>query len=1304
MATGAAHGGTRSDAVRAHQGEGYREAIDRQLNRTRRQVKLVELGASSVLLLAGVLGFLLVASLVDHWVVSLGYVGRTVLLAILLIGVAWYFWQKVLPLLVRSINPEYAAHAIEESTPSLKNSLLNFLLLRRSPLGVKEVVLEALEKRAAADIATVPVDAAVDRSKLIRMGYLLVGIMAILGLYKILSPKDPFQTAARVLAPWADIARPSRVEISDVQPGSTEVYIGESVKVSAAVAGAREGDAIEVVYSTVDGTLIDQRVPMTAVGGGRFEATLPAGGAAGTVSSTGGLQQNVVYRVEAGDAATSDYRLTVIDSPRIVVEKCDYAYPAYTRKAPQSTDRGDLKGLEGTRVSITARANQPIKTAWIEFDPDPGPGPAETMKLNVQGDRATGVLVLQLRSDRRTPWRSSYQLRFINERQQQSQQPVLHGIEVLRDLPPEVEIITPQAREVEVPENGSQAIEVRAIDPDFGLTKVDLMGRARNREVVIRSMLEPADGQPPQISRKFVFRPSDWKLRAGEELTYWAVAEDNRTAVPSVASVSGVAMPTPDPQPNVAQSERYVLRIVAPRAAGERGGANDPNSAGQEDQASDGDGGAGPNDSPMDSRPQDEANGGENQSASGKSDSQQGKNSKQDDKGGSQSQKNKQSGADNQQSSGSDSGGGDSQSQQGGGKGSSSEKGESGDENSGDASDGSEGGGSGKQNARSGGKNGSQSGDQSGDPSGAEEGGEPSEAGAQGGGKGSRQQGGREGGSDSQQRNEPGEAGDSAGQQGPRGGRGGAGKKPEHDGDVFDRLLEELQKDENASADLQKGQGGQGPQQNGQSSAGEAGAENQPGQGKQDGNQKGQRGGNQDQAQEGDAQSGGESGDADARDGQQSGKSGAQGGKSSQADMNRGPQPGGTSGSGEKNDGQPGEAQQPMGQDSAQGKGPNDQKASGEGGRPQGGARTDQGEPNADKQGEGELKEPGAGQNGDSGAGKNSQDKTGSGQGQETNRDRQKEMSDSSSTPENGETSAPSVSKRQSDSKGGTSGDRSGGGSKGAGQSGGQEGNDSAGSNSAADEGAGAANETGMGETGSKGGQGEKSDGQTGSAGNEKGDGSSSRPSESGNQPGGASGGAKGSGQQNQPTGEGDRDAQSGQGEAANDQSQNNQAASARGKTPAGGTGPVVGGGVDADRPPAGYTSTGEYTEADQANLEFARKATDLVLSKLKEQEHNPDPELLDRLGMTREQMQEFIRRWDRLKSEAERDPNAARELDDALRSLGLKDPKLRKRSGGSVSDDQRGLRDSGGRVPPPSRYRDQFDAFRKGAARAGNR
>src|SRR5439155_22699042 len=128
-----------------------------------------------------------------------------------------------------------------------------FLLLRHDRGRLKEIVYQAIEKQAAADIAALPVEAAVDRSRLIYAGYVLCVVLAIFAGYKILSPKDPFQTVARILAPWAEIARPSRVQISEVEPGSAEVYYGQSVPIFATVRGARDGEKISARFTTADG-------------------------------------------------------------------------------------------------------------------------------------------------------------------------------------------------------------------------------------------------------------------------------------------------------------------------------------------------------------------------------------------------------------------------------------------------------------------------------------------------------------------------------------------------------------------------------------------------------------------------------------------------------------------------------------------------------------------------------------------------------------------------------------------------------------------------------------------------------------------------------------------------------------------------------------------------------------------------------------------------------------------------------------------------------------------------------------------
>ena len=102
-----------------------------------------------------------------------------------------YFVLRVLPPLLHRINPVFAAQTIEQSRPTLKNSLINFLLLRSHRREVAPVVYRALENRAAADLTTVHADTAVDRVRIVRLGYVLTALVVLFALYLVLFAEEP---------------------------------------------------------------------------------------------------------------------------------------------------------------------------------------------------------------------------------------------------------------------------------------------------------------------------------------------------------------------------------------------------------------------------------------------------------------------------------------------------------------------------------------------------------------------------------------------------------------------------------------------------------------------------------------------------------------------------------------------------------------------------------------------------------------------------------------------------------------------------------------------------------------------------------------------------------------------------------------------------------------------------------------------------------------------------------------------------------------------------------------------------------
>ncbi len=344
--------------------------IQQRLEKTQRRVKGVDIAVGLITLSIGVLAYLLAAALIDHWLIvgGLGFWGRLGLWLVLCTAAGTYFACRLLPPLLNRINPLFAAATIEQSQPSLKNSLINFLLLRGRRQEVAPPVYQAMEYRAAADLSNIEIDVAVDRTHVVRLGCVLLAVVALFSLYLVLSPKSPMRSAARVLWPWSTIEAPTRVTIHDVQPGDVTAYYGDVVTVSAELSGLRAGEPAVLVYRTADGQTVDQVIPLTQPEGDyRFHGRLPPGNL--------GLQQDHEYYLAAGDCRTRRYRVGVQIAPAIFVDKVTYHYPNHTGLADKTVERrgklqaiGDLQAIEGTEVTLHATANAEIKPGKAEID------------------------------------------------------------------------------------------------------------------------------------------------------------------------------------------------------------------------------------------------------------------------------------------------------------------------------------------------------------------------------------------------------------------------------------------------------------------------------------------------------------------------------------------------------------------------------------------------------------------------------------------------------------------------------------------------------------------------------------------------------------------------------------------------------------------------------------------------------------------------------------------------------------------------------------------------------------------------
>ncbi len=501
----------------------YEAFIETQLRKTRSQVRGVDIAAAVMSLATATLGYFLGIVVIDHWLIGggLGIWGRTLLLAIYLGGALWWTLTQIAPLLFRKINPLYAAQTIERSRPTLKNALVNFLFFRSAPDTVHQRVLEQIEQQAATSLVGVEVESAVDRSRLVRIGYVLVALVALGALYAIISPKNPFKTVSRILAPWADIAPPTSTTIDELEPGDTQAFRGQQITVKARVQGIADGQQVLLYYTTADRQIVDRAVEMFRPANDyRYAAVLPASDAA--------LQQSLTYRLEAGDARTRDYRIEVAAAPTIVVQAVEYKYPAYTGLLGQRVERqGDLKALEGTEVTLEGLANQPIGKAFVDF----GANGSLDLAMRAENTTARTSFRLGLTADRQKPEHEVYQLTFKNTEGQENPQPVKHRIEVVPDLSPEIQFVQPAREEIEVAADGVVELELVANDPDFALAEVRLVTRHGDRQLDDKKLLgEPWRGQYLQKHR---FSPAAHKLVAGDVVEYHAVAIDNKSPRPN---------------------------------------------------------------------------------------------------------------------------------------------------------------------------------------------------------------------------------------------------------------------------------------------------------------------------------------------------------------------------------------------------------------------------------------------------------------------------------------------------------------------------------------------------------------------------------------------------------------------------------------------------------------------------------------------------------------------------------------------------------------------------------------------------
>jgi hypothetical protein len=528
----------------------YDAFIQAQLDRAEKRIRLLDLTAALLGLLAGTLGFAVLMVLLDRqFVLSAGT--RQFALAAYALAAAVYLAVAVVRPLRWRVNPYYAARQLEQLLPNAKNSVVNWVDLHEQKLP--SVLRGAVGQRAAKDLARADVERAISgrRTTSAGVGAAAFGVL-LAALFFVLGPRPFVSLLGRAFVPLSGAPAPATstwVEVLRPQGGHATIPVGSPCTVVAEVGGkvpeANDPRAPRLLYRQEPDEPWRERFLQRDDSRREWSVTL----------SPVEVGNGFWYKVAAGDAESPEYRVAVRAAPLITAFLVTYNYRAYTARAPRVSADRNLSALRGTEADVLLSSNRPVREGKLEIEVTDG------TNLTVRSDPVPGdphALRFRFPLDQT----GKYRARFTSAEGETYVDPLRYDLIARPDGKPYVKLTEP-GKNVELPANGLLQLKGEAHD-DVGVAaltlRLQVVGGARLRPQPYRSPARlrlAGGGHPTRVEyQDFVdlaqvkdesARPAP--LKVGSEVEYWLEASDACDY----------------PRPNVAESSpRYRVKILPP--------------------------------------------------------------------------------------------------------------------------------------------------------------------------------------------------------------------------------------------------------------------------------------------------------------------------------------------------------------------------------------------------------------------------------------------------------------------------------------------------------------------------------------------------------------------------------------------------------------------------------------------------------------------------------------------------------------------------------------------------------------------
>ena len=348
------------------------------------------------------------------------------------------------------------------------------------------------------------------------------------------------------------------IQITEIQPGNTQVERGTDVNVAAKVSG-HIGAPVTFYYRIGDSNTHTPAVEWQSMPMRRASDQQTLNTNLSYHLTLENVTRPLQYYISVEEIASAQYQVTISDEPIVTQFQYRLNYPAYTRLQSQTfpANTGDIQTLFGTEIVFTGESNKPLKEASLTFEESDDVTLEITARHlletapqpNVDGPLPETNPILQtMRGSFIAQQSGNYHIQITDVEGFTNREPINYTLTVFKDAAPDVNIVSP-ARDTVLDNAMLVDLKMEAAD-DYGIQALQLVYRIETEgaeEVNVPLKRWGVENVPVRRSVSVAYR---WDVDRigifpGEVLAYYVQALDND-------DVSG---------PNIGKSPTYTLRF-----------------------------------------------------------------------------------------------------------------------------------------------------------------------------------------------------------------------------------------------------------------------------------------------------------------------------------------------------------------------------------------------------------------------------------------------------------------------------------------------------------------------------------------------------------------------------------------------------------------------------------------------------------------------------------------------------------------------------------------------------------------------